>query len=52
MNDSEVLYLMTEFYAPEVARGVRSNDPMFGVKWPIADPTLSERDAWYPDFQP
>ena len=52
MDDSEVLYLMTEFYAPEMARGVRWNDPMFGVEWPIADPTLSERDATYPDFQP
>lgn len=51
-DDSEVLYLMTEFYAPEMARGVRWDDPMFGVKWPIADPTLSERDASYPDFQP
>ena len=48
----EVLYMMTEFYAPELARGVRWNDPVFGVAWPIADPTLSERDATYPDFRP
>ena len=52
VDDSEVLYLMTEFYAPEMARGVRWNDPMFGVEWPIADPTISERDATYPDFRP
>ena len=52
IDDSEVLYLMTEFYAPEMARGVRWNDPMFGVEWPIADPTISERDATYPDFRP
>jgi dTDP-4-dehydrorhamnose 3,5-epimerase len=51
-DDSEVLYLMTEFYAPEMARGVRWNDPVFGIDWPIADPTMSERDASYPDFQP
>ena len=52
IDDSEVLYLMTEFYAPEMARGVRWNDPMFGIEWPIADPTISERDATYPDFRP
>lgn len=52
VNDSDVLYLMTEFYAPETARGVRWNDSAFGVEWPIADPTLSDRDASYPDFQP
>jgi dTDP-4-dehydrorhamnose 3,5-epimerase len=52
IDDSEVLYLMTEFYVPELARGVRWNDPVFGVEWPIADPTISERDATYPDFRP
>ena len=51
-DDSEVLYLMTEFYAPEMARGVRWNDPVFGIDWPIANPTMSERDATFPDFQP
>ena len=51
-DDSEVLYLMTEFYAPEMARGVRWNDPIFGIEWPIAEATLSERDATYPDFRP
>ena len=51
-DDAEVLYFMTEFYTPELARGVRWNDPIFGVEWPIADVTLSERDATYPDFRP
>lgn len=51
-DDAEVLYMMTEFYAPELARGVRWNDPIFGVEWPIADATLSERDTTYPDFRP
>ena len=51
-DDAEVLYLMSEFYAPDLARGVRWNDPIFGIAWPIADATLSERDATYPDFRP
>src|SRR5215203_6758138 len=32
-DDAEVLYLMTEFYVPELGRGVRWNDPTFGVEW-------------------
>lgn len=49
---SEVLYQMTAFYVPDSGRGVRWNDPIFGIKWPIADPILSPRDAAYPDFRP
>ncbi len=51
-DDTEVLYLMTELYAPDAARGVRWNDRAFAIEWPISTPTLSERDATYPDFQP
>lgn len=49
-DNSEVFYQMSEFYAPEYARGVRYNDPAFGIRWPIANPTLLERDRSYPDF--
>jgi dTDP-4-dehydrorhamnose 3,5-epimerase len=51
-DDSEVLYLMSEFYYPELARGVRWNDRAFGIEWPIADAILSDRDASYPDVAP
>jgi dTDP-4-dehydrorhamnose 3,5-epimerase len=49
-DDTEVLYQISEFYAPEAARCVRWNDPAFGIAWPIADPILSERDRTAPDF--
>jgi dTDP-4-dehydrorhamnose 3,5-epimerase len=48
---SEVFYQMGELYRHELARGVRWDDPAFGIDWPIADPILSPRDAQYPDFQ-
>ena len=35
---------------PQFARGVRYSDPAFGIRWPIADPIILERDASYPDF--
>lgn len=49
-DDTEVCYLMSEFYAPGSEAGVRWNDPAFGIAWPEPDPILSERDRQYPDF--
>jgi dTDP-4-dehydrorhamnose 3,5-epimerase len=49
-DDTEVFYQMSEFYAPEYARGVRWNDPAFGIQWPPAERTISLRDDTYPDF--
>lgn len=51
-DHAEVFYQMTEFYDPGLARGVRWDDPAFGINWPIAPPMLSERDASFPDFEP
>jgi dTDP-4-dehydrorhamnose 3,5-epimerase len=47
-DHTSVLYLMMEFYSPEHARGVRWNDPAFGIDWPIAEPIVSRRDAGFP----
>jgi len=49
-DETEVFYQMSEFYAPEAARGVRWNDPAFGIRWPIEVAVISPRDAAYPDF--
>ena len=51
-DDSEVLYLVTESYSPEFEAAVRWNDPLFGISWPLADVTLSPKDATHPDFRP
>jgi dTDP-4-dehydrorhamnose 3,5-epimerase len=50
--DTDVLYQMSEFYDPNCARGVRWNDPAFGIRWPLEDPILSERDRTYEGFTP
>jgi dTDP-4-dehydrorhamnose 3,5-epimerase len=50
-DNTEVLYQMTEFFAPESARGVRWNDPAFGITWPEKVEVISERDRTYPDFK-
>jgi dTDP-4-dehydrorhamnose 3,5-epimerase len=50
MADSEVGYLMSAFYAPEAADGVRYDDPAFGISWPLTPVSMSEKDKTWPDF--
>src|ERR1700686_570994 len=49
-ENTEVFYQMSEYYSPQHARGVRWNDPAFGIDWPIGEPIMVERDRNYPDF--
>jgi len=49
-DGSEVFYQMSESYAPEYTRGVRWDDPAFGIQWPLDDRLLSVRDQSFPDF--
>jgi dTDP-4-dehydrorhamnose 3,5-epimerase len=49
-DGSDVLYHVSEFYDPSCDRGVRWNDPSFGIHWPHAERILSERDRTCPDF--
>ena len=51
-DGSDVFYMMTEFYQPGLAGGVRWDDPAFGITWPLLPPGISDRDAAFPDFQP
>ena len=44
----EVFYQMSEFFRAAAARGVRWNDPAFGIRWPQAVAVISARDANYP----
>lgn len=41
-------YKCTEIYAPQYELGFRWDDPDIGIKWPVATPTLSQRDAMAP----
>jgi dTDP-4-dehydrorhamnose 3,5-epimerase len=51
-DNTEICYLMSAFYTPECARGVRWDDPVFGIRWPPAVRTISARDQSFPDYQP
>jgi dTDP-4-dehydrorhamnose 3,5-epimerase len=45
---SEVLYKTTAEYSAAHDRGIRWNDPALGIRWPVADPSLSAKDAKAP----
>lgn len=49
-DNTEVFYQMSEFYSPEHARGVRWNDPAFGIAWPESERIIIDRDNSYVDF--
>jgi len=50
-DNTEIFYQMSEFYHPELSRGVRWNDPAFKIAWPAAVEVISDRDRAYPDFE-
>ena len=51
-DDTEVFYQISEFYHPESARGLRWDDPAFGIQWPPAERTITDKDRQYSDFVP
>jgi dTDP-4-dehydrorhamnose 3,5-epimerase len=50
--DTEALYLVSAFYDPARERGVRWNDPRFGIAWPAEPKVISDKDAGQRDFDP
>ena len=50
-DDTELFYLVSQFYTPQAEQGVRWNDTCFKIAWPIvANALLSEKDRNWPDF--
>ncbi len=50
--NTEVIYKVTNYYAPQHDRGILWNDPALGIEWPIApaDAILSDKDKKQPRF--
>lgn len=47
---STVEYLISEFYHPEAAGGLRWDDPFCNIAWPAEPTTMNDRDRTWPDF--
>ncbi len=50
-DDTEVSYQISEFHAPESARGYRWDDPAFAIPWPEPVKVISEKDRALPLFR-
>lgn len=48
--DAVVEYMMDVPYTPALARGLRWNDPAFGIVWPAPPAVMSDRDRTWPDY--
>ncbi len=49
-DETEAFYQVSEYYAPGAERGLRYDDPAFGIRWPGPVKVISEKDASWPDF--
>ncbi len=50
-NDTEILNLYQPLYEAGGERGVRWNDPAFGISWPFEPSIISSKDASWPNHQ-
>ena len=50
-DNTELCYQTSNLYAPELARGVRYDDPAFGITWPLPVTSVSEADKSWPDYR-
>jgi dTDP-4-dehydrorhamnose 3,5-epimerase len=47
-DDSAVLYYISAHFEPAAAAGVRWDDPVIGITWPVRAPIISDRDRALP----
>ena len=47
-SESELLYLHTEYYTPNAECGLRFDDPLLNIAWPLLVEDISERDSKHP----
>lgn len=52
VDETEISYLTSAYYAPELERGVNFADPVLGIAWPAPVRVVSERDRGWPLVEP
>jgi len=48
LDDTEVLYQVSERYTPGMERGLRFDDPVLALSWPVPVSRISDKDASWP----
>ncbi len=51
-ENTEVVYMMSDYYRPDLQDGVRYDDAVLGISWPLPLSLISPRDLGYSDFDP
>jgi dTDP-4-dehydrorhamnose 3,5-epimerase len=46
-DDTELIYHHTQFYTPQADTGIRFNDPLLKINWPLEPVMVSEKDKNY-----
>lgn len=49
-DNTEVFYQMSEFYHPDCATGVRWDDPTFGIRLPLTNYIMNDKDRNFPNW--
>jgi dTDP-4-dehydrorhamnose 3,5-epimerase len=47
-DDTEVYYMVSEYYTPGYEGGIRFDDPAIGIQWPGEVKVISEKDRSWP----
>jgi len=50
-DNTEVHYMVTQFYTPGAEAGIRWDDPSFKLEWPLVPAVISDKDATHPDYE-
>jgi dTDP-4-dehydrorhamnose 3,5-epimerase len=48
VDDTEIYYMTSSCFAPEAASGVRFDDPLFAIRWPLPPTMVSDQDRGWP----
>jgi dTDP-4-dehydrorhamnose 3,5-epimerase len=52
VDDTEIFYMASAYYDGSATRGVRHDDPAFGIAWPLAVTAISDQDRHWPLWNP
>jgi dTDP-4-dehydrorhamnose 3,5-epimerase len=47
-DNAEIHYMTSAFYSPNDVRGIRYDEPAFGIRWPLPVSSISDQDRSWP----
>ena len=47
-DNTSLIYHHTNYYKPNTERGIRFNDPVLNIQWPLQPVNISRKDLLYP----